>query len=142
MRFKDLIVYGIIAAGILMLLKGMEFSIVLGSIKYQIWIAIGAIAFIFLGVFISTRLSIQKRENGLFALNEKKAEDFALSKREQEVLNLLAQGMSNQEIADELFVSVPTVKTHISNIYEKLDVKRRTQAIQIALESGLLTSHT
>jgi hypothetical protein len=73
MRFKDLIVYGIIAAGILMLLKGMEFSIVLGSIKYQIWIAIGAIAFIFLGVFISTRLSIQKRKNGLFALNEKKA---------------------------------------------------------------------
>jgi len=53
-----------------------------------------------------------------------------LSKRETEVLQLMAQGLSNQEIADTLFVSLNTVKTHISNIYTKLNVRRRTQAIQ------------
>ncbi len=59
-------------------------------------------------------------------------EELGLSKRETEVLALLAEGYSNQEIADRLFVSLNTAKTHISNIYSKLGVSRRTQAVEKA----------
>lgn len=61
-----------------------------------------------------------------------------LSKREIEVLEMLARGYSNQQIADKLFVSLNTVKTHISSIYQKLNAKRRTQAIQRAHELELI----
>jgi two-component system, NarL family, response regulator LiaR len=67
------------------------------------------------------------------------AEKFDLSKREYEVLKLINQGLSNQEIADRLFVSLNTVKTHTSNLFSKLEVKRRTQAIQRAKELGLIS---
>jgi ATP/maltotriose-dependent transcriptional regulator MalT len=65
-------------------------------------------------------------------------EKYRLSKREYEVLALIAQGYSNQEIAEILFVSLNTIKTHSSNVFLKLDVKRRTQAVQKAMEIGLL----
>jgi ATP/maltotriose-dependent transcriptional regulator MalT len=61
-----------------------------------------------------------------------------ISQRELEVLQLLARGMSNEEIAAQLFVSQNTVKTHLSNLYTKLDVKRRTQAVDKARSMGLL----
>ncbi|NJO00897.1 MAG: DNA-binding response regulator, partial [Bacteroidia bacterium] len=61
-----------------------------------------------------------------------------LSNREYEILGLIAQGYSNQEIADQLFISLPTVKTHSSNLFSKLDVKRRTQAVQRAKELNIL----
>jgi NarL family two-component system response regulator LiaR len=61
-----------------------------------------------------------------------------LSRREQEVLELMAAGLSNQEIADRLFVSLSTVKTHSSTLFSKLDVRRRTQAVQTARQQGLI----
>jgi NarL family two-component system response regulator LiaR len=63
-------------------------------------------------------------------IDEKELTRFGLSGREQEVLQLMAEGLSNQEIADRLFVSLNTIKTHGSRIFEKLDVKRRTQAVE------------
>lgn len=64
--------------------------------------------------------------------------DLGISQRELDVLQLLARGMSNDEIARELFVSANTVKTHLSNLYFKLDVKRRTQAVDRARQLGLI----
>jgi len=61
-----------------------------------------------------------------------------LSPREHEVLVLIAQGLSYQEIADRLFVSLSTIKTHASNIFSKMDVQRRTQAVMVAQKKGLL----
>lgn len=61
-----------------------------------------------------------------------------ISKREQEVLLLMAKGLSNQEIADQLYLSLPTIKTHISKLFEKLEVKRRTQAIEKARQINLI----
>jgi DNA-binding CsgD family transcriptional regulator len=61
-----------------------------------------------------------------------------ISQRERDVLQLLAKGMSNEEIASGLFVSLNTVKTHLSNIYFKLDVKRRTQAVDKARVMGII----
>jgi LuxR family maltose regulon positive regulatory protein len=61
-----------------------------------------------------------------------------LSQRELEVLHLLASGMSNQDIARKLFVAVSTVKTHANNVYRKLDVHNRTQAVARARELKML----
>ena len=69
---------------------------------------------------------------------EKALSDWNITPREYEVLQLIAQGLSNQEIAERLFLSLNTVKTHTSNVFSKLDVQRRTQAIQKAKELGLL----
>jgi len=64
--------------------------------------------------------------------------DVLLSDREQDVLSLIAEGLSNQEIADRLVISLPTVKTHIGNIFNKLDVTSRTQALARASSLGLI----
>ncbi len=77
---------------------------------------------------IEKEVYISRNEN--FVLNEKMAAELELSKRELEVLSLMAEGCSNQEIAARLFVSLSTVKTHNQNLFVKLDVKRRTQAIE------------
>ena len=61
-----------------------------------------------------------------------------VSKREMEVLALIAEGLSNQEIAEKLFISESTIKTHVSNLFVKLDVKRRTQAVSKAKELNII----
>jgi NarL family two-component system response regulator LiaR len=65
-------------------------------------------------------------------LNQEEIEKTGLSKRELEVLQLMAEGLSNEEVAERLYVSLNTIKTHTSRVFEKLDVKRRTQAIEKA----------
>ena len=69
-----------------------------------------------------------------FIINSEKLRSHGISVRELEVLELMAKGLSNQEIANKLFVSLHTVKTHSANLYSKLNVKRRTQAIRKARE--------
>ena len=73
-----------------------------------------------------------------FILNETQVEKLGLSKRELEVLQLMAQGYSNNEIAEKIFLSLSTIKTHVANLFFKLDAKRRTQAIEIAKKLGLI----
>jgi NarL family two-component system response regulator LiaR len=73
-----------------------------------------------------------------FILNEEALTGLGISKRELEVLQLMAEGLSNQEIAKKLFVSLNTIKTHSSKIFEKMDVQRRTQAIEKAKRLGLI----
>jgi ATP/maltotriose-dependent transcriptional regulator MalT len=73
-----------------------------------------------------------------FEVNEENLKNLGISKREHEVLLLMAQGLSNQEIGDKLFVSLNTVKTHSSNLFYKLEAKRRTQAIQKAKGLNLI----
>jgi ATP/maltotriose-dependent transcriptional regulator MalT len=71
------------------------------------------------------------------ALNQR-LQQLGISQREHEILQLLARGYSNQEIANQLYISLNTVKTHLSNLYVKLDVGRRTQAVQAGQQRGLL----
>jgi len=73
-----------------------------------------------------------------FALDEKKREELSITRRELEVLELIAQGLSNREIAGKLYVSENTVKTHSSRVFDKLGARRRTQAVQLGKELGLL----
>ncbi len=96
-----------------------------------------AVVFFIVGVYLNKRsLHTEKLPEGEIDL--KKIEALELSKREYEVLVEISMGYSNKEIADKLFVTESTIKTHVSNLLAKLNAKRRTQAIQIAKELKIL----
>jgi len=150
LRNKATIVYGISMAFLLFLLKWLELRFIIFDHSFEIYIGLIAIIFTALGIWLALKLSkpkietvvvgkevyIHKNEN--FVLNISLISQLELSKRELEILNLLAQGHSNQEIAAKLFVSLSTVKTHNQNLFEKLDVKRRTQAVEKAKRLNLI----
>jgi DNA-binding CsgD family transcriptional regulator len=118
----------LLAAGIA-ILKSLEYYYFSFKIAADVYIGIIAVFFLSLGVYLGVRYG-RKRQTS--HENLPLPEDIDLSIREVEVLQNLALGYSNQEIADKLFVSLNTVKTHTNNIYSKLNVKRRTQAIETA----------
>jgi len=74
-----------------------------------------------------------------FNLNEAELSKLKISSRELEVLQLMAEGLSNQEIAERLFVSLNTIKTHSSNLFLKMEVGRRTQAVEKAKRLSLIS---
>ena len=147
---KATIVYSMSLAFLLFLLKWLELRFII--FDYSLEIYIGAIALIFtgLGIWLALKLSKPKiktvvvekevyiSRNETFVLNESLVAKLELSNRELEILGLMAQGNSNQEIANRIFVSLSTVKTHNQNLFEKLDVKRRTQAIEKAKRLNLI----
>ena len=97
----------------------------------EIYVAIIALLFTALGALVGHRLTATTAR-GIFERNVQAIDYLGISKRECEVLELLALGHSNREIAEALFVSPNTVKSHLGRLYEKLEVSRRTQAIQKA----------
>ncbi len=109
-----------------------------GNSSLEFIIASIAIIFLFIGIYINRRKENPNQKPTAVAINHAQIEALGLSKREYEVLCKLAQGHTNKEIASLLFVSESTIKTHVSNVYTKLDVKRRTQAIQKAKELEIL----
>ncbi|WP_421944559.1 response regulator transcription factor [Pedobacter sp.] len=140
---RNIILYGLILAALLLLLKWIEIRFIIINHSFEIYVGLIAVLFTGLGIWLALKLTkpkvqtviiekeiIQQNEN--FIINEKAIEKFNLSKRELEVLNLMAEGLSNQEIAEKLFVSLNTIKTHNSKLFEKMEVKRRTQAVDIA----------
>jgi DNA-binding CsgD family transcriptional regulator len=150
LRNKATIVYSISLAFLLFLLKWLELRFVIFDHSFEIYIGFIAVIFTALGIWLALKLSKPKIEtvvvekevyinrNEKFVLNTSLISQLELSKRELEILSLLAQGHSNQEVAAKLFVSLSTVKTHIQNLFEKLDVKRRTQAVEKAKRLNLI----
>lgn len=147
-KYKMLILYGAILSVLLLLLKWLEFRFLILHNSIDIYIGLIALIFTLLGIWLAQKLAspkvrivekevyVNKAQN--FVPDESTVEKMGLSKRELEVLTLMAEGWSNQEIAEKLFVSLNTIKTHASRIFEKMDVKRRTQAIEKAQKSGLI----
>lgn len=145
---KQILLYGVSLAGLLVLLRWLELRFLI--FEYSMEVYIGAIALVFtvLGIWLALKLARPKTvvvEKEVFVnapsdfiLNETAITDLGLSKREMEVLELLSAGHTNQEIANRLFVSVNTVKTHMSRLFEKLEVNRRTQAIEKGKRIGLI----
>ena len=131
-----------------MALRMIEFRFLI--VEHSIEIYSGLIAALFAGVGIWLGLKLTGKKEVLvvkevtvpatvpFVLNEQRLKDLGITKRELEILELIAKGMSNREIAEKLFVSENTVKTHSSRLFDKLSAKRRTQAVQFAKEMGLL----
>lgn len=151
LKNKLIAFYGVLLAAILLLLKWLEFRFLIVNHAFEMYI--GAIALIFtgLGIWLAIKLAKPKtrtvvvekeifinRPAESFVLQEEKLSEIGISRREWEVLALMSEGLSNQEIAERLFVSLNTVKTHSSKLYEKMDVKRRTQAIEKGKRLGIL----
>ncbi|WP_255070214.1 response regulator transcription factor [Lacihabitans sp. LS3-19] len=130
---KSTIVYGISMAVLLFLLKWLEVKYLIMDNLFELYAGIIAIVFMVLGAWFMYSLQQKKQE-----IAEKKQiiqnTEIGLSQRELDVLELMSQGYSNQQIADKLFLSIHTIKTHSSNLFLKLDVKNRTQALLKAKE--------
>ena len=149
-RNKNIILYGVSLAVLLFLLKWLELRFIIFDHAFEAYIGAIAIIFTSLGIWLALKLTKPKVEKVFiekevyishapgFILNESELSRLGISKRELEVLQLMAEGFSNQEIAGRLFISLSTVKTHAARLFEKLDVKRRTQAIEKAKKLRLI----
>jgi len=134
------IIYGLSLAALLLLLKWLEWRFIIMDYAFEVYAASIAIVFTALGIWLAIKLVKPKIKtvvvekevfvNPNFILNQREAENLRLSNRELEVLQLMAGGLSNRQIAERLFVSLNTIKTHTSNLFLKLEVERRTQAIE------------
>ncbi len=134
---KTVLVFGLLILALLLLFQISKYTLISGSLQAEYIMAFIAIAFLALGLFINKKIQKQQPVSSQ-AIDHKKIETLGLSKREYEVLKEVALGLSNQEIAEKLFVSESTIKTHVSNVLLKLNAKRRTQAIQIAKDLQIL----
>ena len=137
---KTILLYGLSLAALVAILKFVEYRLFVRDLSMEFYVGVVAVLFTALGVWVGLRLT-RKKVIVLpadFTLDQGALDRLALSKREFEVLVLISGGLSNQEIADKLFVSVNTIKTHSSNLFQKLDVGRRTQAIQKAKELRII----
>ncbi|HEY2866219.1 MAG TPA: response regulator transcription factor [Pyrinomonadaceae bacterium] len=138
--WKTILIYGLAMAALLGLLKFVEYRYLVRDIPLEFYIGLVAVMFTGLGIWVGLRLTRPKviELSGPFTLNESNLQKLGISKREYEVLELMAAGLSNQEIAEKLFVSISTVKTHVSNVLAKLDASRRTEAIARAKELRII----
>lgn len=146
---RDTILYGISLAFLLFFLKWIELHFIIINHTLEIYVGLIALLFTGLGIWLALKLTKPKVEtqiiekeistkNADFIINEEVMNELGISKRELEVLQLMAEGLSNQEIAEKLFVSLNTIKTHTSKLFEKLEVKRRTQAVEKAKRLSLI----
>ena len=147
------LIYGLCGGLLIAALKLIEYRFIVLEHSIEIYGALTALVFAALGIWLGLKVTrkeqviverelIVEREvmvpAGPFALNEERLQELAITKRELEILELIAQGFSNREIAEKLFVSENTVKTHSSRLFDKLSAKRRTQAVQRGKELGLI----
>lgn len=149
-KHKSTILYGISLALLLFLLKWLELRLMVLRNSLEIYIALVALLFTGLGIWLALKLAKPKIKTVIiekevyaanhagFQVNQPELDKLGLSKREHEVLQLMAEGLSNQEIAARLFLSLSTIKTHSSKLFEKMDVERRTQAVDVAKKLGII----
>lgn len=147
---KSIILYGFLLAALLLLLKWLELRFVIMDHAFEVYVGSIALIFTLLGIWLALKLSkpkvktvvvekeIYRTHPSDFKLNEEEMNKLGLSRRELQVLQCMAEGLSNREIGEKLFVSLSTVKTHTSRLFEKLEVKRRTQAIEKAKRLSLI----
>ncbi len=118
-------------------LQWLQYNYLVRVFSTEIYIGLIAVAFAGLGVWAGMRLA-RRPASATFEKNTAAIASLGITVREQEVLGLLAAGKSNKEIADKLGISPNTVKTQIASLYQKLEVQRRTQAVQKARELALI----
>lgn len=122
---------------LLVLFQLGKYGMMSGDITLEFIISTIAIVFFLIGIYINKR-TLAKRTNEITDIDHSKIKALDISDREYEVLILIAEGLSNREIADRLFLTESTIKTHVSNLLLKLGAKRRTQAIQMAKAENIL----
>ncbi len=145
---RHVLIYGLIGGILIAVLKLTEYRFLVIEHSIEIYGGLIAATFAVLGIWLGLKLTgrserivvkeVRVPAGEPFLLDEKKRENLGITPRELEILELIAQGMSNREIAEKLFVSENTVKTHSSRIFDKLGARRRTQAVQLGKQFGLL----
>lgn len=156
---KQVFLYGLLLAALVVFLKSIEYRYLLRDLSTEVYVGVVALLFTAVGIWGGLKItqsrflsapaaapaaaisgaSAEAREAELSTAAEPASPAvYGISRRELEVLVLLASGHTNQEIADQLFVSLNTVKKHISSLFEKLEVKRRTQAIEKAKRLNII----
>jgi len=145
---RHVLFYGLIAGVLIAALKWMEYRFLVIGHSIEIYGGLVAATFAALGIWLGLKLT-SKQERVVtkelpvpagqsFCLDDGRREALGITRRELEILGLIARGLSNREIAERLFVSENTVKTHSSRIFDKLGAKRRTQAVQLGKEFRLI----
>ena len=153
---RHVLIYGLIGGILIAVLQWTEYRFLVIDHSIEIYGGLIAAIFAVLGIWLGLKLTRPQEKIVVkeipvhvrvevpvlvaapFAPDDSKRENLGITRRELEILELIAQGMSNREIAEKLFVSENTVKTHSSRVFDKLGAKRRTQAVQLGKEFGLL----
>jgi DNA-binding CsgD family transcriptional regulator len=153
---KTVIIYGLLGGLLTALLKFVEYRYLIIEHSLEIYGGIVAVMFSALGIWLGLKLT-RTRETVIvrevpvhievpvrvamaapFTRDEARLRQLGITPRELDILEAMAAGLSNQEIAARLFVSENTVKTHAGRLFDKLSARRRTQAVQLAKEAGLI----
>ncbi|MGB7437684.1 MAG: response regulator transcription factor [Candidatus Acidiferrum sp.] len=145
---RHVLIYGLIGGVLIAVLKWTEYRFLVIEHSVEIYGGLTAATFAVLGIWLGLKLT-GKQERIIvkeipapaaepFVPDDRRREELSITPREMEILGLIAQSMSNREIAEKLYVSENTVKTHSSRVFDKLGAKRRTQAVQRGKEFGLL----
>lgn len=151
-RLSEPLIYGVVLALLLLGLKMLQFKYILYDHSKEVYTGIIAIAFTIFGIWLAKNLFIKPSKEIVIKevmvenvnltanteINTERIAELGISPREMEILKMVGEGMSNQEIAGQLYISLSTVKTHVSNLFSKLNVKRRTQAIETARSLKIL----
>ena len=145
---RHVLLYGLIAGMLIAALKWMEYRFLVIEHSFEIYGSLVAATFAALGIWLGLRLTSKQARIVIkeipvptgepFRPDDSRREALGITPRELEILELIAQGLSNREIAEKLFVSENTVKTHSSRVFDKLGAKRRTQAVQLGKELRLI----
>jgi DNA-binding CsgD family transcriptional regulator len=144
--WRDILVYGVASGLLIAVLKLTEYRFLVIEHSFEIYAGIVAVLFAALGISLGLTLRHRKTADprppvpgeGPFEPDRARVTELGITPRELEILGLIAAGLSNREIADKLYVSENTVKTHSSRLFDKLGAKRRTQAVQIGKASRLI----
>ena len=145
---KTILLYGILGGLLIAALRAVEYRYLVIEHSLEIYGGIVALLFAGLGIWLGLKLTrarqvvvvkeVPVRVDGPFVIDVARQERLGITARELEILQLIAAGLSNREIAGRLFVSENTVKTHSARVFTKLNAKRRTQAVQLAKEARLI----
>jgi DNA-binding NarL/FixJ family response regulator len=134
---QTILVFSVLVVSLLILFKISKYAIFIGQTRIEILIAVIALVFLIIGILLNKK-SLQKKVKVISRIRQTRKTKTDLTIREFEVLELIVEGLSNKEIAAQLFVTESTIKTHVSNILIKLDAKRRTEAIQKAKQLQII----
>jgi DNA-binding CsgD family transcriptional regulator len=145
---KQAVLIGLVGGVLIAFLKFIEYKHFVREYTSELYGGLVALIFTAIGIYFGLKWTrskeivvikeVQVPANGPFVLNEARLKELGITNREHEILGLIAQGLSNREIGEKLFVSENTVKTHSSRLFEKMSVNRRMQAVQKAKDLGLI----
>lgn len=145
---RHILIYGLTGGVLIAVLEWLHFRFLIVEHSIEIYGGLVAAIFTIVGIWLGRKLTARPQPSpdapaapaaeDPFTPDEGKRAELGITRRELEILELTAQGLSNREIAARLFVSENTVKTHLSRIFDKLGARRRTQAVQLGKELRLL----